>query len=132
MRATLSKVYEDAKEALIDVRTLRNSFDHFSHKVPLRRANQIDFVQHQTHIRSPELVLQPSMDCYPEFVICYLVRPMKTKGCSKITTRIRSSTETNNENSQKRSWGCYGEQGHISIGFTKHKLDMQFRQDDED
>lgn len=62
------------------------------------------------------------MDYYPKLVIRDPVGPIKTKGRSKITTRIKSCIETSDENRQKRSCAYYEEQGHISTACAKCKI----------
>lgn len=82
-------------------------------EMSLRRANQImdratiRAMSDQTSLHRNLVIRESTWTC---------------KGRSKIATRLRSGIERNSENKQKKSCGCYGEQGHILTRCAKRKM----------
>lgn len=69
----------------------------------LQRASKTESIQHQNHMGSTEFVVQPLIYCNPELVLRDPTGLVKTKGRSKIATRLRSRMDIISGNKRKGS-----------------------------
>lgn len=91
LRASMSKAYEDAKGDVADVKALIQLNEQFSQPVSLRRASRAVSFQHASHVASTGFVTQASFRQFnPSLTICDPVGLVKTKGCPKVATWVRS------------------------------------------